>query len=85
MRTIREEQRFRDRLQELGVTAERLDELLEGIGIAVASKPEIFPKLPFGTNIHRIRVVPFSGLPAMNLWFTFDDATVSFIEIDLMD
>jgi len=85
MRTIREEDRFRERLRELGVSAERLDKLLEGIGVAIAMRPEVFPKLPFGTNLHRIRVVPFPGLPALNLWFTYDETTVSFIEIDLRD
>jgi|HubBroStandDraft_2_1064218.scaffolds.fasta_scaffold2049111_1 hypothetical protein len=84
MRTIREEGRFREQLEELGVSARRLDELMEGIALAVSLRPEVFPRVP-GTSLHRIKVRPFQGLPHLNLWFWYNETTVSFVEVDLMD
>lgn len=84
MRTIREEPTFRERLEKLGVSPKRMDELLEGILLTVASHPEIFDRVP-GKDLWRFRVIPFPGMPRMNVWFRYDDQYVDFIEVDVLE
>ena len=84
MRTIREEPQFRDRLRELGVSAARMDELIEGIVLTVATHPEIFQEIP-GKSLRRFQVFPFPGMPRMNIWFTYDHQYIDFVEIDVLD
>lgn len=84
MRTIREEDEFKKKLEGIGVSPRLLDELIEGIILTVATSPEIFAEVP-GTPLRRFRVIPFPGIPRMNIWFRFDDEYVDFVEIDVME
>ncbi len=80
LRQIVEEHKFTQQLEKRGISAERLDDLLEGIIVIVSRAPELFPAVP-GTRLRRIVVNPFLG-KALNLWFTYDDTSVTFLEID---
>ena len=84
MRTIREAETFAKKLKELGVDPKRMDELLEGITLTVATHPEIFEKLP-GKELRRFRIPPFPGMPQLNVWFKYDDNNVDFLEIDILE
>jgi hypothetical protein len=84
MRTIREEPAFRDQLQKLGVSPQRMDELLEGMSLTVATHPEIFQQVP-GKELRRFRVIPFPGMPRMNVWFRYDEQYVDLVEIDVLE
>ena len=85
MRTIIDEPKFLKRLQEdFGISAERLDELREAFIEILARTPEAFPKVP-GANLYRVVVNPFPGLVHLNLWFTFDDTSVTFREVDKIE
>jgi hypothetical protein len=81
MRTIIEEDSFRQSLKKLGISPKRLDELVEGVIFAVAKSPETFPEVP-GTGIHRLQILPFPGMKRLNVWFTFEDETVTFLGVD---
>lgn len=61
-----------------------MDGLLEAITLTVATHPEIFEEIP-GTRLRRFRVIPFPGIPRMNIWFSFDDHHVNFVEIDALE
>ena len=80
-REIVDEHGFLKKLEKLGVSAKRLDELLESLQLHLARRPELFPNVP-GTTLHRVVVNPFPGLRHLNLWFTYDDKTVTFVEVD---
>jgi hypothetical protein len=84
MRTIREAEAFSKKLVELGVSPKRMDELLEGISLTVATHPEIFEQVP-GKNLRRFRIVPFPGLPQLNVWFRYDEQYVDLVEIDVLE
>ena len=84
MRTIREADQFQARLKELNIPTEKMDELLESIVLTVARRPEIFEQIP-GKPLRRFRVVPFPGMPRMNVWFTYDDQYVDLLEIDVLE
>jgi len=85
MRSIIEETKFRDDLGKLGIDPKRLDQLLEGIVLTVATKPDIYPEVPGKPALRRLRVRPFPGLKCLNIWFSFDNESVRFLEIDVMD
>jgi hypothetical protein len=84
MRTIREETEFRKKLDGLGISAERMDLLLESICLTVASHPEIFAEVP-STKLRRFRVPPFPNLPQLNVWFIYDDTYVYLLEVDVLE
>jgi hypothetical protein len=84
MREIVEEHKFRQQLDGLGVSHELLDTLLETICLTVAKHPEIFEEVP-GKPLRRLRVVPFPGLPKLNVWFRHDDKYVYFLDIDVLE
>lgn len=84
MRTIREEAEFRNQLQSLGISAERLDLLMESICLTVAVHPEIFYEVP-GTQLRRFRVPSFPNSPQLNVWFIYDDNCVYLLDIDILE
>ena len=61
-RTIRQEPKFNEQLEALGVTHERLDEVLEGVCFALSRSPERFPRVP-GTHLSIIKTPVYPGAP----------------------
>jgi len=85
MRTIIDEHKFLKSLErDFGISAQRLDELRDSFIENIARTPEAFPKVP-GSNLYRVVVNPFPGLAHLNLWFTFDDTTVTLKEVDKIE
>ena len=85
MREIREEKQFKKDLKDLGISPAKLDLLLEGIVLTVSTHPEIFPDVDGKPNLRRLHVPAFPGLRCMNIWFTYSEKTVQFLEIDVID
>lgn len=81
MRTIIEEDLFRRQKSKLRISVKRLDEILEGITWALSKRPEAFHNVP-GTNLHLIKTDPFSALPALHVWYKFDDECVYLLSIE---
>jgi hypothetical protein len=84
LRTIIDEHDFIDQLRNHGVSTDHLNALRENFDSLVAAHPEIFPSVP-GTKVHRIVVNPFRGIKRLNLWFTYDENTVTFYEVDVAE
>jgi hypothetical protein len=84
MRTIREETEFRTKLEQLNISPERMDVLLEGICLTVATHPEIFAEVP-GKSLRRFRLPPFPNSPQLNVWFVYDDKYVYLLEVDVLE
>jgi hypothetical protein len=60
----------------LGLSCQRLDEILDGITMKIAVEPEFFPRLP-GTEARRARTQEFPpDIPSYRVWYTFDSQQV---------
>jgi hypothetical protein len=75
---------YTEAIRNLGVEYRRLDIAIEGMIGVLATRPEIFPKVP-GTEMHCLSINRFQGVPALNIWFVFDDETVKLIAAELAD
>jgi len=80
-RDIREEEAYKDAKQRIRHTARRLDEILSGVTWVMARKPESFPKIP-GLDLYVAKTDPSPDAPALYVWFTFDDTTVSLLLVE---
>jgi hypothetical protein len=81
MRDIVEEESYKQRLKELRIGHQRMDEALEAVCIALAKRPDLFPLVP-GTNIRRLRVQGCVGVPTVNIWFTYTKHQVRLLTIE---
>lgn len=76
MRSIRESPRYQDQVDGLGVSVQRLDEVLQdGVLWAAANDAEAFAKVP-GTDLRCILTDPFPGIPALRIFFRLDELYV---------
>ena len=75
MRTIVEEERYQQEIDALRIDWQRLDEALTSLTQAVATVPEIFPQVP-GTNLRRILVIGFKGVPPLSVFFSATETQV---------
>ena len=81
---IIEEPHYAEQINQLRVNWRRLDEALMTLGPALSLIPYKFPRVP-GTNLRRIKLVGFPGIPPLSVFFSFTDTTVNLIAAELIE
>lgn len=82
MRTIVESSNLATQFAQWKIDYARWDDAFIGAGAALRAIPETFPQVP-GTDLRRIKLVPFAGVPNLSIFFRYDDekVTLEFAEI----
>lgn len=65
-------------IKRLGISYQRLDESLAGIEWAMSNKPEAFPQV-YGSKLRMAKTHSAPSVPALRIWFTFNDTTVTVV------
>lgn len=76
MRTIIESNQLARQFRQYKIDYRRFDEAFSDAQRALRSAPETFPKVP-NTELHRVKLVPFNGVPPLSIFFTFDENAVT--------
>ena len=84
LRTIRQEPRFNEQLEGLGVEHKRLDDVLGGVHFAVSHSPEKYPSAP-GTTLRVLKTVTYPSAPSIRIFFTFDDNEVHLLHVEFCE
>lgn len=75
-REVVEGQWFPDSRRALGLSARRLDEILEGVILTLAAQPKRYP-IVAGTTLHTLTTDGFPPhLPSYTIYFNFNAQTV---------
>ncbi len=69
---------FEREIERLGIDYERLDEALTGIEWGMSNSPEVFPEV-YGSKLRMAKTIPAPSLPALRIWFTFNETTVTIV------
>lgn len=75
MRTIVQGDRVAEEFARLRLDYRRFDEAFSATEDALVKTPETFPLVP-GTELRRLKLVPFEGVPNLSLFFRFNDNEV---------
>lgn len=85
IRGIFEQERVTEQLNDFGVSALRVDDVLRGLIDTICVKPEIFAREPI-TGWSRIIVKGFPpDIPFLRIWFTYDENDVYLECIEPLD
>ncbi len=85
IRGIFEQERLSEILSGLGLSALKLDSVLEGFTNTVCVKPELFAREP-QTGWSRVLLKSFPpDIPPMRIWFTYDDNNVYIEHVELLE
>lgn len=84
LRTLVEEDSFRESIEALGVDIPRLDEALAGVTFSISRKPEFFPRLG-ATGLRRAKIVGAPGLRPLSVWFRESENDVHLISVTLAE
>jgi hypothetical protein len=84
IRTIRQEPKFDEQLEGLGVSCKRLDAILEGVGFALARAPEAFERVP-GTLVSILKTAVHPGAPSVRIFFTYNEHEVHLLMIEFCE
>lgn len=84
LRTIRQEPKFDEEIKALGISCQRLDEILEAIGFALARAPEVFPQVP-GTRVSILKTAVYPGAPSLRVFFTYNDEEVHLLMVEFCE
>ena len=85
IRTIIEQERVSEQLLEFGVSAQKIDDVMDGLGETIARRPEVFAHEP-ETGWSRIIIKGFPpDIPFLRVWFTYDDDNVYIEYIEPLD
>ena len=76
MRTIIESNHLARQFRQYRINYRRFDEAFRDAQRALRSAPQTFPKVP-KTDLHRVKLVPFDGIPPLSIFFTFDENSVT--------
>jgi len=67
----------------LKISYKTLDSIFENDAArAICRKPETYPEVPEATGIRRLRIKKGVNHPALNIWFEYDEETVTLIAVD---
>jgi hypothetical protein len=84
LREIREEPRFTEQLNRLGIDLAYWDEIFQGLQFVLARRPDLFHKLK--SSPLRVAVVEcYKNLPALHVLFAYDDEHVYLLDVYLSD
>jgi hypothetical protein len=85
VREIVAQERLSQILSELGVAAQKLDDLIAGLSSTIGRRPEVFAREPL-TGWSRAIVKAFPPeIPWMRIWFTYDDDHVYIEHIEHLE
>lgn len=85
IRGIFEQERLVEILSKLGISALKLDSVLEGFSNTVCRKPELFEREPY-TGWSRVIVKAYPpDIPPMRIWFTYDDGNIYVEHVELLE
>jgi hypothetical protein len=62
----------------------RLDAAMTSMEPALLTSPELFPQVP-GTRLRRLKLVGFSGVPPLSIFFTIDGDQITLRSVELID
>jgi len=84
IREIVERDELKKELGRCGVSAKKLDDLMEGLEFSIAARPEVFQREE-KSGWSRIMVKEFPpDIPAIRIWFTYDEERVQIERVDLL-
>ena len=85
IREIVEQQRLGQILETLGVSAQKLDDLISGLSATIGARPEVFARESY-TGWSRVVVKAFPPeIPSLRIWFTYDDDHVYVEHIEALE
>lgn len=85
IREIVEQERLSQVLLDLGLSALKLDSILEGLTNTICRKPEKFAREP-QTGWSRVVTKSFPpDIPAVQIWFTYDDDKIYIECVELIE
>jgi hypothetical protein len=85
VREIVEQERLAEILSRLGVSARKLDDIIDGFSFLVGQRPDIFAREP-DTGWSRIVMKAFPpDIPLIRIWFTYDDDHVYIEHVELLE
>jgi len=62
----------------------RLPDALGELEATLCSKPDIYPGV-IGTEIYRVKIVPYPGMPSLSVYFTYNAKTVILLSAEIVD
>lgn len=83
-RQIIEDQLYADQIKKFRIDWKRLDEALMSLYPALLGSPELFPLVP-GTQLHRLKLVGFPGVPPLSIFFTLTPSQIVIKTAELID
>jgi hypothetical protein len=83
VRTVIETERFSTAFQALSLSYQRLDEVMVGLTHALCVKPEECPVIT-GTKLSLITTRAYGKVPALRIFFTFNDNEVLLQHVELI-
>ncbi len=81
---IVEDQLYTDQINKYRINWKRLDEALMSLYPALLGSPELFPLVP-GTQLHRLKLVGFPGVPPLSIFFTLSPTQIVIKTAELID
>jgi hypothetical protein len=84
LRTIRQEPKFDEEIQALGISCQRLDEILEAVSFGLARAPEAFPCVP-GTRVSILKTAVYPGAPSLRVFFTYNEDEVHLLMVEFCE
>lgn len=82
---IVEDQLYADQISKYRISWERLDEALMSLYPALLGSPELFPLVPGTSNLHRLKLVGFPGVPPLSIFFTLSAHRIVLKTAELID
>jgi hypothetical protein len=83
-RQIIEDQLYADQINQYRINWKRLDDALISLYPALLGSPELFPLVP-GTQLHRLKLVGFPGVPPLSIFFTLSPTQIVIKAAELID
>lgn len=84
IREVVEPDQLKGELRRCGISHKRLDDVMEGLIFSLATRPERLRRDdPTGWSRIMIREAP-PDIPAIRVWFTYDDDRVNIERVDLL-
>ncbi len=84
IRTVRQENKFDEQVTNLGITCERIDDVLSGVFFALARQPEAFSRVP-GTELWIIKTSVHPGAPSLRIVYTFNEMEVHLLMVEFCE
>lgn len=84
VRTIVETREFERQRLVVMPDIRRFDEIMRGVYWALSTRPEAFPAVSDGSNIHVLKTAEFTDVPPLRIFYIFDESTVHLLWIELL-